>query len=407
VSKLIAENKIFLEHLSIGPHIINETGTYNIEGLFERIELAIDKVKAKRVVLDSLDTLFASLDKQILRSEFKKLFTWLKEKKVTAIITAVLGDVFLTRMGLEELVADCVVELNNRVSNQITTRRLRILKYRGSHHAANEYPFIIDENKMTVFPIISQGLQQEASTERISSGNKNLDEMLGNKGFYKGSSILISGTAGTGKTSLTATFINSACQNKMSCLFCAFEEAPSQIIRNMKSIGIALDQHVEAKTLTFYYARPTLQNLELHFMAIKDIINQIKPSVIILDPITNLTTEGLVSDRDMLTRFIDFLKTKQITVILNAAITVGSIARNPSDEGILAMVDSWILIKDQELQNVQNHSLYVMKSRGMQHAKEARELVISDQGITLNPMIKPEKAFHIAPKRSALEEVIL
>ncbi len=241
LDKHVEENKLYLEHVRVNQAEILETGKYNIQGLFVRLEQAINKVKAKRVILDSLDTLFYGLDYKTLRLEFERLFSWLKDKKVTAIITAEVGDTFLTRHGLEEYVADCVIVLDNRVTNQIATRRLRIVKYRGSLHGNNEYPFIIDEKGITVFPIISEGAQQKSSSSRISSGNKDLDEMLGNKGFYVGSSILISGTAGTGKTSIAASFAYSVCNAKKRCLFCAFEEAPNQVIRNMNSIGFRLD----------------------------------------------------------------------------------------------------------------------------------------------------------------------
>ena len=405
LNKLIKDNKIYLEHLEIGHNVIKESGTYKIDGLFVRLEQAIDKVKAKRVVLDSLDTLFGSLDTHILRSEFKRLFTWLKDKKVTAIVTAELGNVFVTRMGLEELIADCVIELSNRVNNQISTRRLRVLKYRGSMHALNEYPFVIDENRMSVYPIISQGLVQQSSSEFISSGIQKLDVMLANKGFYIGSSILISGTAGTGKSSVLASFANDVCKKNQTCLFCAFEEAPNQILRNMLSIGLDLKPHVTSGKLQFYFARPSLQNLELHFLAIKELINTWKPQVILLDPVTNLMTEGPNSDvRSMLTRFVDYLKTKQITVMFAAAITIGSIARNPSDEGISSMVDTWIMVEDIELDGERNRSMYVMKSRGMDHSKEVREFVISTSGINLLPIARNSQGLIIGSKRIAAEK---
>jgi circadian clock protein KaiC len=388
----LEKNNLYIEHLQINPHEIKETGRYDLEGLFVRLDQAIKKVSAKRVVLDSLDTLFYSLDYKILRSEFKRLLSWLKEKKVTAIITSEIGDTFLTRHGLMEYVADCVISLDNRISNQITTRRLRIVKYRGSYHGNNEYPFIIDEKGITVFPLISEAYQQESSSERISSGIENLDEMLDKKGFYQGSSVLISGTAGTGKTSIAASFAYSVCLAKKICLFCAFEEAPNQVIRNMLSIGFHLEPLIKSGLLTFYYARPTLQNLELHFLAIKKILAEIKPSVVILDPITNLMTEGPNSDiRSMLTRFVDFLKTQRITVMFTAAITVGSIERNPSDEGISSMVDTWMMVQDIEVEAERTRSLCVMKSRGMAHSNEVRGFKISSKGISLLPIIPANK----------------
>lgn len=392
LNKHIAANKIYLEHIQINKNENEQTGQYSVEGLFMRLEQAINKVKAKRVVLDSLDTLFYGLDYKILRSEFIRLFSWLKAKKVTVIITGEIGGTFLTRHGLEEYVADCVIVLDNRVANQVTTRRLRIVKYRGSAHGNNEYPFAIDEKGITVFPITSEALRQKSTSKRISSGIKPLDEMLGKKGFYLESSILVSGTAGTGKTSVAASFAYSVCHNKHRCLFCAFEEAPSQVIRNMKSIGINLDSIIKSGMLAFYYSRPTLQNLELHFIAIKKIIDETKPSVVILDPITNLMTEGPNSDiRSMLTRFVDYLKTKQITVMFTAAITVGSIERNPSDEGISSMVDTWMMVQDVEAGGERTRSMYVMKSRGMVHSKEVREFIITSKGVTLQKFAKSEE----------------
>jgi len=405
INNLLLENKIYLEHLHVGYDGMQETGKYNIEGLFVRIENAIKKVNAKRIVLDSIDSLFANLDIYMLRSEIRRLFNWLKEKNVTAIITAEVAETYVTRLGMEENIADCVIELSNRLTNQITTRRIRILKFRGSYHANNEYPFIIDESGMSVFPVISQGLEQKISTKRISSGINKLDEMLENKGFFIGSSILISGTAGTGKTSVAASFASSACSLNELCLFCAFEESPNQIMRNMQSIGINLDSFLKSGKLHFYFARPTLQNLELHFMSIKEVINKINPSIIILDPITNLMTEGPNSDiRSMLTRFIDYLKTKQITVMFTAAITLGSIERNPSDEGISSMVDTWLMVQDIELDGERNRSVYVMKSRGMDHSKEVREFVITSEGITLIPIKKDENGIIVGSKRIASEK---
>ncbi len=388
----IARKKIYLEHVQINRDENETTGKYDIEGLFVRLGHAIDKVKAKRVVLDSLDTLFYGFDYKILRAEFTRLFAWLKARNVTAIITAEIGDAFLTRHGLEEYVADCVIVLDNRVTNQITTRRLRVVKYRGSLHGNNEYPFVIEATGITVFPLISEALQQKSSTKRISSGITSLDDMLGKKGFYAGSSILVSGTAGTGKTSIAASFTLSMCKANKRCLFCAFEEAPNQILRNMKSIGCNLEPMIKSGILTFYYSRPTLQNLELHFINIRKIINEIKPAVVVLDPITNLMTEGPNSDiRSMLTRFVDFLKTQQITVMFTAAITVGSIERTPSDEGISSMVDTWMMVQDIEVDSERTRSLCVMKSRGMAHSNEVKRFKISSKGITLIPIAEEGK----------------
>lgn len=383
----VSNNMLYIEQVMINPDEKRITGKYDLEGLFVRLERAINSVKAKRIVLDSLDTLLHNLDYAILRSEFLRLVSWLKKKEVTAIITSETGNSFITRMGIEEFVADCVISLDNRVTDQITTRRLRIVKYRGSVHGNNEYPFTIDQNGISVYPVISEIYQQKSSSERISSGLKELDDMLDRKGLFLGSSTLISGTAGTGKTSIAASFAYSSCKAGINCLYCAFEEAPNQIIRNMRSISFDLEQLFDSGKLTFYYSRPTLQNLELHFLAIKKIIDEKKPGVVILDPITNLMTEGPNSDiRSMLTRFVDFLKSQQITVMFTAAITVGSIERNPSDEGISSMVDTWVIVQDIEVDNERSRSLCVMKSRGMPHSNEVWKFQISNKGIKILPL---------------------
>jgi circadian clock protein KaiC len=400
LEKHLGDNKIYLEHVLL-PRNVLETGQYDLEGLFVRLGQAIDKVNAKRVVLDSLDTLFYGLDYKILRAEFKRLFAWLKEKKVTAIITAETGDPFLTRHGLEEYVADCVIILDNRVTDQVATRRLRVAKYRGSIHGSSEYPFTIEENGITVFPIISEPLEQKLSTKIVSSGIPDLDEMLGKKGFYVGSSILVSGTAGTGKTSIAAAFGASICKEKKPVLFCAFEEPPAQVIRNMKSIGTLLDPFINSGHLHFYSSRPTLQNLELHFISIKRMVKELKIEVIILDPITNLMSEGPNSGvRLMLTRFVDFLKTEQITVIFTAAITEKLIERNPSDEGISSMVDTWIMVQDAEFESERKRTFTIMKSRGMNHSKMIKELKISNKGISLSPVSERESKGRETGKQS-------
>jgi len=405
LDRLISEDKMYIEQVGINPAEINKTGKYDLEGLFVRLERAINKVGARRVALDSLDKLFNGLDENIMRSEFLRLLNWLKEKEVTSIITSEIGDPFLTRKGIVEYIADCVIVLDNRITNQISTRRLRIVKYRGSVHGNNEYPFTIDESGISVYPLISQEVQQQSSTERISSGIKDLDVMLDKKGFYIGSSILISGTAGTGKTSVATSFAFSVCKARKTCLYCAFEETPNQVIRNMESIGFQLGLFVKSGVLTFYYARPTLQNLELHFMAIRKIILDIKPRVIILDPITNLMTEGPNSDiRSMLTRFVDFLKTQQITVLFTAAITVGSIERNPSDEGISSMVDTWIMVQDIEMDTKRSRSLCIMKSRGMLHSNEVRKFDITSRGITIKPFVEEKNKTIADTRRTAKEQ---
>jgi circadian clock protein KaiC len=385
LDKLQADKKLKIDYVHIDRTEIEETGEYNLEGIFIRLGHAIDTIKAKRVVLDTIENLFAGLTNQaILRAELRRLFQWLKDKGVTAIITGERGDgKSLTRQGLEEYVSDCVILLDHRVINQISTRRLRIIKYRGSVHGTNEYPFLIDEDGISVLPITSLKLEKEVSSKRVSSGIPALDAMLGGKGFFKGGSILVSGTAGTGKTSLAAYFANEACNRNERCIYFAFEESPKQIIRNMNSIGVDLQKHVDKGLLQFYASRPTIYGLEMHLVAMYKLIKKFKPQVVVLDPITNLITVGSVSEvKAMLIRLIGFLQEEQITVMFTA-LSLNTVVNEQTDEGVSSLVDAWILVRDIEFNGERNRGMYIMKSRGMKHSNQVREFVITDKGLDL------------------------
>ncbi|WP_342633828.1 circadian clock protein KaiC [Mucilaginibacter celer] len=385
LDKLQADKKIRLDHVHIDRSEIEETGEYDLEGLFIRLGYAIDSIGAKRVVLDTLENLFSGLSNQtILRAELRRLFGFLKEKGVTAIITGERGEgSSLTRQGLEEYVSDCVILLDHRVINQISTRRLRIVKYRGSQHGTNEYPFLIDEDGISVLPVTSLKLEKDVSSARISSGLPALDHMLGGKGFFKGSSVLVSGTAGTGKTSIAAYFANETCNRKNKCLYFAFEESPKQIIRNMKSINVDLQKHVDSGLLFFHASRPTLYGLEMHLVAIYKLIKKLRPTAVVLDPITNLITVGSVSEvKSMLIRLIDFLQEEQITVMFTA-LTLNTVISDQTDEGVSSLVDAWLLVRDIESNGERNRGMYIMKSRGMKHSNQVREFIITDNGLDL------------------------
>ncbi|SDD27228.1 circadian clock protein KaiC [Mucilaginibacter pineti] len=383
--KLQAEGKVKLDHVHIDRSEIEETGEYDLEGLFIRLGYAIDSIGAKRVVLDTLENLFSGLsDTAILRAELRRLFNFLKEKGVTAIITGEKGDgSSLTRQGLEEYVSDCVILLDHRVINQISTRRLRVVKYRGSQHGTNEYPFLIDEEGISVLPVTSLKLEKQVSSERVPSGIPALDEMLGGKGFFKGSSVLVSGTAGTGKTSIAAYFANETCNAGKKCLYFAFEESPMQIVRNMKSIGVDLQKHMDKGVLKFYASRPTLYGLEMHLVSMYKLIHKFKPDAVVLDPITNLITVGSVSEvKSMLVRLIDFLQEIQITVMFTA-LSLNTIVSEQTDEGVSSLVDAWLLVRDIEHNGERNRGMYIMKSRGMKHSNQVREFIITDKGLDL------------------------
>lgn len=384
LEKLQQEKKLKIDYIHIDKSEIEETGEYDLEGLFIRLGHAIDTIGAKRVVLDTIENLFAGLSNQaILRAELRRLFQFLKDKNVTAIITGERGESSLTRQGLEEYVSDCVILLDHRIIEQVSTRRLRIVKYRGSLHGTNEYPFLIDEDGIAVLPVTSLLLDKEVSSDVVPSGIDALDKMLGRGGFFKGSSILMSGTAGTGKTSVAATFADAACKRKEHCLYFAFEESPQQIVRNMRSIGLDLQRHVDKGYLQFHASRPTLFGLEMHLVAIHKAIRNFKPSVVVLDPITNLITVSTISEvKSMLIRLIDFLQQEQITVMFTA-LSLNNVIDQQTDEGVSSLVDAWLMIKDIEMNGERNRGLYIMKSRGMKHSNQVREFVITDHGLDL------------------------
>ena len=384
LDELTAGKKLSLDYVHIERSEIEETGEYDLEGLFIRIGYAITSIGAKRVVLDTIETLFSGFSNEvILRAELKRMFRFLKDQGVSAVITGEQGERTLTRFGLEEYVADCVIFLSHTVEQQIATRRLRIVKYRGSAHGTNEYPFLIDEQGFSVMPISSIGLDHAASVERVSTGIPRLDTMLGGKGYFKGSSVLVTGTAGTGKSSMAAHFVDAACRRGERCLYFAFEESRNQIIRNMRSIGIDLEQWVNKGLLEFRNSRPTLYGLEMHLVTMHKAIESFKPAIVVVDPISNLVAAASDMEvKSMLSRLIDFLKMKQITAFCtDLTATGGSLER--TDIGISSLMDTWLLLQFIEGSGERNRGLYILKSRGMEHSNQVREYRLTDNGAQL------------------------
>ena len=384
LNDLAAHNKIALDYVHIEKSEIEETGEYDLEGLFIRLGLAIDTIGAKRVALDTIEALFSGLANEIvLRSELRRLFRYLKSKGVTAVITGEQGEQTLTRYGLEEYVADCVIFLDHTVTKQIATRRLRIVKYRGSAHGTNEYPFLIDEQGLSVMPISSIGLDHPTSGERVSTGVSRLDTMMGGKGYYRGSSILVTGTAGTGKSSMAAHFVDAACRRGERCLYFAFEESRNQIIRNMRSIGIDLDQWVNKGLLEFRNSRPSLYGLEMHLVTMHKAIGAFNPSIVVVDPISNLVAAASENEvKSMLSRLIDYLKMRQITAFCTDLTAVGG-SLERTEVGISSLMDTWLLLQVLEGSGERNRGLYILKSRGMEHSNQVREFCLTDNGIQL------------------------
>ena len=384
LNELVNQNRIAIDYVHIEPSEIEEAGEYDLEGLIIRLDYAIDAIGAKRVALDTIEVLFSGMtNENILRSELRRLFRFLKDKGVTAIITGEQGEQTFTRFGLEEYVADCVIVLPHTVDHQVATRRLRIVKYRGSAHGTNEYPFLIDHKGFSIMPLSSLGLDHPASTERISTGIARLDAMLGGQGYYRGSSILVTGTAGTGKSSLAAHFIDAACRRGERCLYFAFEESQKQIIRNMRSIGIDLGQWIDQGLLQFQNSRTTIYGLEMHLVVMHRMIEDFKPDIVVVDPISNLVAAASKAEvKSMLSRMIDYLKTKQITAFCtDLTSTNGTLVLNSTD--ISSLMDTWLLLQVLETSGERNRGLYLLKSRGMAHSNQVREFILSDNGAQL------------------------
>jgi circadian clock protein KaiC len=387
IQDLADKKKLFLDYVSVEPREIQESGDYDLEGLFIRLQSAVDAVGAKRVMFDTIEAIFSGFSNTgTLRAEFRRLFRWLKDRGLTTIITAERGEGTLTRHGLEEYVSDCVILLDHRIKDQISARRLRIIKYRGTKHGTDEYPFLIDERGMSILPLTSLQLQHTVSKDRVSSGVPDLDEMLEGKGYFRGSSVLVTGTAGSGKTTLAASFVDAACRRGERCLYIDFEESRDQVARNMNSVGIDLDHWAEQGLLTHEAWRPTQFGIEMHLLRIHKFIEKVKPQCVVIDPITNLLKGS--SDKEvysMLMRLLDFLKVSGVTALF-VSLTSGGDELEQTTVGISSLTDTWILLRNVELNGERNRCVYVLKSRGMAHSNQLREFVLTDSGIKLLPV---------------------
>ena len=399
---LAARKKLALDYVSVEPNEIQETGAYDLNGLFIRLEHAIDSVGAKRVVLDTIETLFSGLsDTRVLRAELRRLFNWLRTKGVTAIVTGERGESGMTRHGLEEYITDCVIMLDHRVVEQNATRRLRVVKYRGSTHGANESPFFIDESGISVLPIASLGLQHSIAPGRLSTGVPDLDAMVGGKGYFRGSSILVSGTAGSGKTSLAGYFAEAACRRRESALYFAFEESAAQITRNLRSIDLDLEPFLRKRLLQIHAARPTTSGLEGHLSAMHRLIEEKKPRVVVVDPISNLISVGTsIEVKAMLARLIDFMKVRQVTALFTS-LTIDEGHPEGTDIGISSFMDTWLVLRNIDQNGERIRTLDVLKSRGMPHSNQVREFLLTSQGLELLDVVRHQGRVLIGSERAA------
>jgi circadian clock protein KaiC len=390
LGRLKRRKRILVDHVRVERSEIQETGEYDLGGLFVRLGHAIDSIGARRVVLDTLESLFAGFtDQGILRAELRRLFRWLKDRSVTAVITAERGEGQLTRQGLEEYVSDCVILLDHRVDDQRSTRRLRIVKYRGTTHGTNEYPFLIDEDGISVMPITSLRLEHRAPSSRISTGVEELDRML-DGGYYRGSSVLVSGTAGTGKTTLAAQFVEAACRRGERSLYFSFEESSAQLLRNMRAVGIRLAPHVAGGRLQIHSTRPSMHGLEMHLATMLKAVREWQPQVVVIDPLTSIASGTHAEGAQLATRLVDFLKGAGITGLFTTLTTPNG-AETLTEVGISSLMDTWLLVRELETNGERNRGLYVLKSRGTAHSNQIREFVMTSRGIRLRDVyVGPE-----------------
>jgi circadian clock protein KaiC len=404
LGRLARSKRFAVEHIVLNRSELLEAGEYDLEGLFIRLGAAIDAVGAKRVVLDTIEALFGVLTNEgILRAELNRLFSWLKDKGVTTVITAERGQGALTRHGLEEYVSDCVIVLDQRVDDQIATRRLRIVKYRGSTHGTNEYPFLIDRTGFVVLPITTISLDYDSPSQFVSSGVGKLDEMLGGKGYFRASTIMISGTAGTGKSSLAAHFVEGACRRGERCLYFAFEESPGQIMRNMRSIGVHLREWVDRGRLGFHAMRPTSVGMETHISLMLKHIDDFQPRIVVLDPISSFEAAGTKLDAHaMLVRVIDLLKARTITTLFTSLAT-GAETTDQVASSVSSLIDAWISLRNLEQAGERTRSLYVLKARGMRHSNQIREFLLTDRGADLQDVYVGPDGILVGSARAAQE----
>lgn len=381
------EGALLIEQIDPAQHPGEEVGEFELAGLFLRLERGIERIGAKRVAIDGAEALIGAFkDQHTVRKELARLFRWLEKAGVTTLVTGEQGQNALTRHGFEEHLADCVIYLDHRITDQLSTRRLRVIKYRGAPHSTDEYPFFIDETGICVLPLSSLGLNHTASSERVSTGIPNLDAMFGGRGFFRGSSVLVSGTAGTGKSSIAGTFVEAACARGERAIYFAFEESQDQIVRNMRSIGLDLGRWTRKGLLRFETFRPTIFGLESHLANIQRITRSFQPQIVVIDPLTNFSTLGSGSEvKNMLMRLIDFFKTSQITALFTS-LTEGGAPVEQSSVGVSSLIDTWLLVRDIEMAGERNRGLYVLKARGMAHSNQIREFAITDRGLELIPV---------------------
>ncbi len=400
-ANLISAGKLVIDRISVEPDVVVETGRYDLSALHIRIEHAVDSIGARRIVLDGIPALFYGLtDTSAVRIALTRLYAWLKSKGLTALVTAE-SNTELAQHGLGLSLTDCIVVAGERTRENVSTRYLRVAKYRGSAHGTSEYPCLIGSTGYKVIPLTSITVDYEASTERISTGIPRLDTMLGGQGFYRGNSVMVTGGAGTGKSSLAAHLALATCQRGKRCLYFAFEESQEEVMRNMRSIGVDLRPQVAAGLLKFRSSRATMFGLEMHLAMMENEIAAFQPHVVILDPVSNLLSIGSFNEvRAMVSRLVDFLKGRGITSLLTSL----SMTDPPeSDVGVSSLVDTWMLLTNFEANGEQTRLLRILKSRGSAHSSQVREFIMTDRGVRLEDVYLGPEGMLTGTARKAQE----
>jgi circadian clock protein KaiC len=385
VDRLEREGRLLVDALPLEPQTV-ETGEFDLEALIVRLAWAVDQVGAKRVAVDNVEALFTAFSRPALvRAEVRRLFRWLKDHELTAVITGERGEDMVTRHGMQEYLSDCVVVLDHRIVQDVATRRMRVLKYRGAMHGRNEYPFLIGADGLEVLPITSIGLRQPVSSDRISTGVVGLDEMLGGEGVFRGSGVLISGTSGTGKTTIASCFADAACRRGEVVLYFSFEESQAEIERNLASVGLDMAHWVERGLLHFHCERPTTRGLEDHLALMQQLTRELAPTLVVIDPVSSLARGASPFDvSSMLLRQIYYLKATGITAVMTV-LNEETGLQQPI-QSISSLVDTWLHVDIMESFEERNRGLYVRKARGMAHSNQIREFLLSDQGVSLVPV---------------------
>ena len=382
--EMVKKNKLAISYIDMQPEQMRTVGDYDLSALILRVKGAIKKVNARRVVIDGINNLLSTFDdERIIRSDLLRLIREIKEVNATIFITGERGHDSWSKMGFEEYLADGLMHLDNRTDGNYQTREIQVVKCRGINHYTGKSPFIINSEGMSIRPLITADFDYKVLKSRVSTGIADIDNMLGGKGLYRGSTVYITGPSGAGKTSISSSFANGACSRGERALFLAFEESSDQIIRNMKSIGLSLDKWVNEKLLYFYTARATTNSLEGHLDNIMTMVREVEPTCVVLDPISAFRPIANENETKlMLIRLNDYLRARKITTVFTALSSDGEYSEH-ADVQLSSIADTWIVVRIMDYKGERNNVMQLMKSRGMSHSRQMKEMYFTGNGLKL------------------------